>query len=45
MVKMKALELARQCKKVYDTIMMQKNTVITQISGGKALNQNEFSKD
>jgi hypothetical protein len=44
MVKMKALELARQCKKVYDTIMLQKNTAIIQIVG-KTLNQNENSKD
>lgn len=44
MVKMKALELARQCKKVYDTIMLQKNTAIIQIAG-KTLNQNENSKD
>ena len=45
MVKINALELARQCKIVYETIMMQKNTVIAQISGTKALNQNEISKD
>jgi hypothetical protein len=44
MVKMKALELARQCKKVYDTIMLQKNTAIIQIVG-KTLNQYENSKD
>ena len=41
---MKALELARQCKKVYDTIMLQKNTAIIQIVG-QTLNQNENSKD